>query len=730
MNEAPSESLSSPATEKTAEMLAITSALHQLTTMVASLQSSAVETRNETMNEMRNETRNEMRNEMMNDERDDEAAPTGPVDAQGDDESVAAPTRGATADGQPFPARTTPTDTAPTDPEVTLNAGATMTGGANGGDLQMITTVLRGLAGQLVGLREAVSSAVTVERAPTMHQVAAAAATRSSTTTMPPAQATTTGDDDGYERRGRNQHEAGGGGRQTTHHGRRRGSGRTERRRTTGAGPEPSDDSSSSSDDSSGDERRPRSWRRRTDSRSESESSSSESPSSDDDGDGDGGGRRRHRRHGRRGRLRERERRRSQDGQRPERLSRRKSVKDLELPTFTPSPKVSVSTWIDRVDLALQGAVESGRGRWSDKSLYFILGNKLMENAAKWWVDMDRRLPETTRTWTNLKKALLRRYGEKLDKSAAEWRVSMRRMMPGKTHADFAAGLRDVVGRNKVSERVLLAQFYRCLDKTTMTLVKQSPKPRTLEEAVDKATEIDDRMDNVAQGMTNIGQAWTTAPSRYVIPMSGTMGETNVIPGISGPLPTEMMGGAGGEAMLRSEVEHVALFTNPQGVYNAYSGTWDPPAGHAWNGKYWYEARKTKTAGSQAEAKKPAAKNKTRKEAVASSSDESDARPRRKKVKAAVKQATGRERSESRSGSERRRGDDGGQANNTPCYMCEQVGHWAAHCPTGPKCFACNQNGHFARECPNAEAKARNDSYLQQREAKSRTTAENRVQTP
>ncbi|KAE8979646.1 hypothetical protein PF011_g22762 [Phytophthora fragariae] len=144
MNAAPSESLSSPATEKTAEMLAITSALHQLTTMVASLQSPAVETRNETMNEMRNE--------MMNDERDDEAAPTGPVDAQGDDESVAAPTREATADGQPFPARATPTDTAPADPEVTLNAGATMTGGANGGDLQTITTVLRGLAGQLVGL--------------------------------------------------------------------------------------------------------------------------------------------------------------------------------------------------------------------------------------------------------------------------------------------------------------------------------------------------------------------------------------------------------------------------------------------------------------------------------------------------------------------------------------------------------------------------------------------------
>ncbi|KAE8985751.1 hypothetical protein PR002_g22547 [Phytophthora rubi] len=135
MNEASSESLSSPATKKTAEMHAITSALYQLTTMVASLQSSAVETRNETMNEMRNETRNEMRNE----ERNDEAAPTDPVDAQGDDESAAAPTREATVDGQTLPVRTTPTDTAPADPEVTLNAGTTMTGGADGGDLQTIT---------------------------------------------------------------------------------------------------------------------------------------------------------------------------------------------------------------------------------------------------------------------------------------------------------------------------------------------------------------------------------------------------------------------------------------------------------------------------------------------------------------------------------------------------------------------------------------------------------------
>ncbi|ETM30633.1 hypothetical protein L914_21691, partial [Phytophthora nicotianae] len=188
---------------------------------------------------------------------------------------------------------------------------------------------------------------------------------------------------------------------------------------------------------------------------------------------------------------------------RRERRNRRKNVKDLELPTFIPSPKVSVSTWIDRVDLALKGAEESGRGRWSDKALYYILGNKLMENAATWWVNRNRSTPTREKTWTHLKEALLQRYAEKLDKSQAEWRVSMRRFLPGESYADFAAGLREVIGRNRVSERVLLAQFYRCLDKTTKQLVKQDPRPTTLEAAVKKANEVDDPMENVAQGMMN-----------------------------------------------------------------------------------------------------------------------------------------------------------------------------------------------------------------------------------
>jgi len=36
-----------------------------------------------------------------------------------------------------------------------------------------------------------------------------------------------------------------------------------------------------------------------------------------------------------------------------------------------------------------------------------------------------------------------------------------------------------------------------------------------------------------------------------------------------------------------SDTGAVALFTNPQGVWNKFSGTWDVPKGRQWNGKFW-----------------------------------------------------------------------------------------------------------------------------------------------
>ncbi|KAE9274892.1 hypothetical protein PF001_g26855 [Phytophthora fragariae] len=204
------------------------------------------------------------------------------------------------------------------------------------------------------------------------------------------------------------------------------------------------------------------------------------------------------------------------------------------------------------------------------------------------------------------------------------------------------------------------------------------------------------------------------------------MGQTMVIPGIGGPgLPTDMTsttGVQGDTNEVRHDMEHAALFTNPQGVYNAVTGTWDPPPGHQWNGKYWYEPKKTErkwaAAASPASGRtvtKKTARSKPKRETVESSSDESDAKPKKKKLKAAVKQAAGdKRRVEEQAPEEKRLGKES-WPNSGVCFQCGQPGHWSTQCPNEPKCFACNQPGHFARACTDTDAKARNNVYMQQR---------------
>ncbi|OWZ16768.1 hypothetical protein PHMEG_0009390 [Phytophthora megakarya] len=361
-------------------------------------------------------------------------------------------------------------------------------------------------------------------------------------------------------------------------------------------------------------------------------------------------------------------------GRRPARMStnraflrdRRRTIRDLDLPTFLPTPETSVSTWMARVDLALEGARVSGRGDWTNEELYYILGNKLQASAARWWVQQDRKLRDHERTWTRLKSSLLRRYGERPDKSMAEWRISQRRMLPGETYADFAASLRDLCGNNRIKERVLLAQFYRCLDKTTRLLVKQRPKPRTLEEAVDKATEIDDPIDNVARGMENIGQPFVTAPATYVVSATGTTGHMTLIPGV-------------GSAEVTEE-EKIACFTNSRGVYNKFTGLWEAPKGREWNGRIWAPRPRNRAA----PVVTPPAAVAVPKRSVM---------PKTKAI-ARINMAAAADCDSEEFG------NDDYEADTTT---------------SPPPCYACGDLGHFARECPDEEARARNDEYLAKR---------------
>jgi hypothetical protein len=133
----------------------------------------------------------------------------------------------------------------------------------------------------------------------------------------------------------------------------------------------------------------------------------------------------------------------------------------LDLQSFVPKAGgVRVETWIAKVDLAVEGARIAGLGDWTDKELYFVVGNKFQEDAAKSWVQINKELVGADRTWSRLKEALTLRYGERPDQAQAEWRVMSRPLLRGETYADFAAGLRDAAGQNEVQKRTFLDSFY------------------------------------------------------------------------------------------------------------------------------------------------------------------------------------------------------------------------------------------------------------------------------
>ncbi|KAF1793553.1 Zinc finger, CCHC-type [Phytophthora cactorum] len=84
------------------------------------------------------------------------------------------------------------------------------------------------------------------------------------------------------------------------------------------------------------------------------------------------------------------------------------------------------------------------------------------------------------------------------------------------------------------------------------------------------------------------------------------------------------------------------------------------------------------------------------------------AKPRKKRLKAAVRQTTAdgqRKGSAQAKGGGRSDGDQHAcgseQRGNTTCYRCGQVGHWSINCtnPVKPKCYACGKLGHYPREC-------------------------------
>lgn len=440
-------------------------------------------------------------------------------------------------------------------------------------------------------------------------------------------------------------------------------------------------------------------------------------------------------------------------------------MKDLEISPYVPSPNTSVSTWIDMVDMRIQGAEVSRRGGWTDKELYYMLGNKLKESAAEWHVDMHRQLQRRREThhmtWTYLKKQLLLRFGERLNRAQAEWRVRHRYKLDAEGYMTYASQLRKLVGRNRVSERVLLDQFYEQLPSTVLESVRRRrPLPRTIEEAARRASKYDrHEPKRIAQAMRRLGQQWAEAPARH----RGGQGDPALIPGVSAR-QTEAIQQRVREVASDDEYMEdtkLPIITNQGGVYNPATAVWEVPPNFEYSGGAWAP-------------KKRVAQGKKAREDVSFKADRKRKRDEhggRYAKRAKVSKAMGKQRRQApRSDSDSASSEDEGSENwagpddedkktqrppkltrrevatdqasqvafvqqavatamrehgqaaksttlgtEMRCFNCGDTGHMAGTCARGTKCYACNGFGHMARNCPDEERRHRNEEYMRTR---------------
>ncbi|KAE9134066.1 hypothetical protein PF010_g2584 [Phytophthora fragariae] len=267
----------------------------------------------------------------------------------------------------------------------------------------------------------------------------------------------------------------------------------------------------------------------------------------------------------------------------------------MDIPDYFPYPDMPVETWIGAVEGILEelgDIADDGGPVFKPNQLFNAIGSKVKTpGGVRWYNNLRITVRNEDKTPELLFEQLRERFGRPDTDVRVRIRLGDRYWQPGERYHDYAGQLRRMAEGSRVGDNELMEYFLDGIDLATRNIVRLRG-PRTLADAARMATENGVEEWNVARGMQMLGRQWPMLahPEPLIAAAASAAvfaSDENRNTASSYTHGQSIFGTTRAGAAPYGAGPNAPVLSNPIGVYNYWTGRYEPPPNHTYTLVLW-----------------------------------------------------------------------------------------------------------------------------------------------